>query len=286
MKTVLITGINGFLGSHLAKKLHDKYNVIGLEYSLDNLWRLEGYSFPVFLSDSNSMQKVFENYKIDIIVHLATFYGKNDEEIQLMLNSNLLMPFSLLDHAIKNKSEVFINTDTALSRYVSAYSLTKKQFHDWLFFRKNEIKTINMQLEHFYGPGASSTNFISLMLDKLMKNEPHIDLTLGEQKRDFVYIDDVIDAYELIVSKNNILQDKFSHFEVGTGTSVSIKDLMIMLKEMTASNTKLNFGAIPYRENELMISVSDNCSITELGWKIKYDIKEGFKKTIEQLREI
>lgn len=60
---------------------------------------------------------------------MSTFYGKNNEEIQLLLNSNFLMPFSLLDYAIKYESEVFINIDTALERSMSAYSLTKKQLN-------------------------------------------------------------------------------------------------------------------------------------------------------------
>lgn len=283
MKTVLITGINGFLGSHLAKRLHKKYNVIGLEYSLDNLRRLYGYSFPVYLSDNDSIKKVFSNYKIDIVIHMATFYGKNNEEIQLLLNSNLLMPFSLLDYAIKNKSEVFINTDTALGRYVSAYSLTKKQFHDWLFFRKNEIKTINMQLEHFYGPGCAQTNFITSMIQKLRSNETKIDLTAGEQKRDFIYYEDVIDAYELIIGKYDQIVDNYSHFEVGSGELISIRDIMLMLKELTKSKTILNFGAIPYRENELMNSSPNLESIYNLGWKSKTNLESGIKILIEKI---
>lgn len=283
MKTVLITGINGFLGSHLAKRLHKKYNVIGLEYSLDNLRRLYGYSFPVYLSDNDSIKKVFSNYKIDIVIHMATFYGKNNEEIQLLLNSNLLMPFSLLDYAIKNKSEVFINTDTALGRYVSAYSLTKKQFHDWLFFRKNEIKTINMQLEHFYGPGCAQTNFITSMIQKLRSNETKIDLTAGEQKRDFIYFDDVIDAYELVIDSYQKFDENYNHFEIGSDEIISIKELMILLKGLIKSDTILNFGAIPYRDNEVMNSSSNLKSITKLGWKAKTKIKKGLQKTIGAL---
>lgn len=283
MKTVLITGINGFLGSHLAKKLIHNYNVIGLEYSLENLWRLKGFPIAVYESDDDSIKKIFEQNTVDIIIHMATFYGRNNEEVQLMLNSNFLMPFKLLDYAIKNHSEVFINTDTALDRYVSAYSLTKKQFGDWLIFRKNEIKIINMQLEHFYGPGCAQTNFITSMIQKLKSNETKIDLTAGEQKRDFIYFDDVIDAYELVIDSYQKFDKNYNHFEIGSDEIISIKELMILLKGLTKSDTILNFGAIPYRDNEVMNSSSNLESITKLGWKAKTKIKEGLQKTIGTL---
>jgi CDP-paratose synthetase len=282
MKTILITGINGFLGSHLAKRLSGNYNIVGLEYSLENLYRLKGYSFPVYLSDNDSIKKIFKIYHVDIVIHMSTFYGKKQEELALLFDSNLLMPFTLLDSGIKNNVEVFINTDTALERFVSAYALTKKQFHDWLYFRKNVIKVINMQLEHFYGPGCSETNFITSMIAQLQRNEPRIDLTLGEQKRDFIYYSDVIDAYKLVLSKYESINDHYSHFEVGTGTLISIRDLMVMLKDETKSSSVLNFGAISYRENEIMVSSSDNSKLVKLGWSANISLTDGIVKTINK----
>ena len=74
--------------------------------------------------------------------------------------------FDLLDKAISNNCKLFINSDTVLDRFVSPYSLTKRHFQEWLFMRKNTIKVINMQLEHFYGPGCSKSNFITSMIDR------------------------------------------------------------------------------------------------------------------------
>jgi nucleoside-diphosphate-sugar epimerase len=56
---------------------------------------------------------------------------------------------------------------------------------------------------------------------------------------------------------------------------------MLFLKEQTGSISQLNFGAIPYRENELMISETDIVPLRNLGWKPKYTIKKGLLKTIE-----
>ncbi|HEY5535101.1 MAG TPA: NAD(P)-dependent oxidoreductase [Ignavibacteria bacterium] len=282
MKTLLITGINGFLGSHLAKRFSKSYRIIGTEFSKENLFRIKDFSFTVYLSDRKSIKRIFTENSIDIIIHTATFYGKSNEEISQIAETNLFTPFEILDLAIKNNVGLFINTDTSLHRYTSIYALTKKQFNDWLYYRSKEIKSINIQLEHFYGLGCSNSNFITSMIEKLMNNEPVIDLTKGEQKRNFNYYEDILDAYELIFNSKDILQNNFNHIEVGSGELITIKELMILLKDLTGSSSILNFGAIPYREHELMESKLDNKSILRLGWVPKVSIKEGIIKIITE----
>jgi nucleoside-diphosphate-sugar epimerase len=281
MKTILITGINGFLGSHLAKQLIHDFIIVGLEYRPEKLLRLEGFDFEVFDSSDESMRKIFEKKKINCIIHTATFYGRNKEEIQQITDTNLFMPFHLLDFAIKNKVSVFINTDTVLDRFVSAYALTKNQFKEWLYFRRNEIKTINMQLEHFYGKGCNNSNFITAMIERLKSNDSVIDLTSGEQQRDFIYYEDIIDAFEIVVKKHDEIITN-SNFQVGSGEHISIKELMLFLKQEIGSLSVLNFGAIPYRENELMKSETNIKPLKNLGWKPYYGVKEGLIKTIRE----
>ncbi|OFX61431.1 MAG: hypothetical protein A2066_00585 [Bacteroidetes bacterium GWB2_41_8] len=280
MKTILITGINGYLGSHLAKALSKDYNIVGLEYSLENLFRITDCNYKIYSAKDGISVTLFSEQAIDIIVHTATFYGKNNEDYLQMFNTNLYSPLSLLDLAIKNKCKLFVNTDTVLDRFVSTYALTKRQFQEWLYLRKKEIKVINMQLEHFYGPGASSTNFLTFMINKLKNNEPQIDFTLGEQQRDFIYIEDVVNAYLTVIEKENLIAEHYSSYQACTNQLISIKDLMNLMKSLTNSNSMLNFGAIPYRENELMLSETDNSDLIKLGWKPQYSIKEGLLKTI------
>jgi len=280
MKTILISGINGFLGSHLAKALSTKYNIIGLEYSLENLFRIAECNYKIYSVKDGIDETIFTEQPIDIVIHTATFYGKNDEDFFQLFNANLYSPFNLLEKAIHYGCKLFVNTDTVLDRFVSTYALTKRQFQEWLYLRKIEIKVINMQLEHFYGSGASNANFITTMINKLKNNEPQIDLTLGEQQRDFVYLDDVVNAYLTVIEKIDIIADPYSSFQVCTNQLISIKELMILMKELTESSSTLNFGAIPYRENELMHSETDNSALLALGWKPFYTIKEGLKLTL------
>jgi nucleoside-diphosphate-sugar epimerase len=279
MKKILITGINGYLGSNLAKSLAANHNIIGLEYSLENLHRLQGYNFKVYSVENGVPDELFKEHQIETIIHTATFYGRQNEAVKTIANSNLFIPFNLLDKAIENGCSTFINTDTVLDRFVSTYALTKRHFQEWLYLRRNEIKIINMQLEHFYGPGAPDTNFITAMIKRLKQNEPVIDLTAGEQQRDFLYIDDVVAAYQTVLNKHP-LPNAYSEFQVSTKQLISIKELLQTLKELTQSTSKLNFGALPYRENELMRSETDNSDLIKLGWKPQNTIKQGLLKTI------
>lgn len=282
MKNILITGINGYLGSSLAKTLSKEYNIIGLEYSLENLFRIKEYDFKVYSVEKGIPDEVFTEHPIDAIIHTATFYGRQNESAKKIAQANLFIPFDLLDKAITNRCNLFINTDTVLDRFVSSYALTKRHFQEWLYLRRKEIKVINIQLEHFFGPGCSNTNFITTMIERLKRNETVIDLTLGEQQRNFVYIDDVVSAYQTILERSDDIENSYSDFQVATTELISIKEIMLFLKENTGSSTRLNFGAIPYRENELMQSHVNNSKLVGLGWHPINSIKKGLIKTVNK----
>jgi nucleoside-diphosphate-sugar epimerase len=117
------------------------------------------------------------------------------------------------------------------------------------------------------------------MIERLKNNEASIDLTEGEQQRDFIYYEDIVDAFETVINRNDEIATN-SNFQVGSGEHISIKELMLFLKEQTGSTSILNFGLIPYRENELMISETNIEPLRKLGWQPKYTIKEGILKTI------
>jgi CDP-paratose synthetase len=282
MKTILITGINGYLGSTLAKRYAKEYEIIGLEYDTTDLFRLKDEQFEVFASKDGIPDELFQKHTIDGIIHTATFYGRNNESNGQMTYANMYLPQLLLEKAIKNGCNFFINTDTVLDRFTSSYALTKKQFKDWLQFYANmhSIKVINLQLEHFYGPGTANTNFITLMVQKMLRNETTIPLTKALQNRDFLYVDDLLRVYDLMLEK---YQD-FNHFEefnVGAGVNVNLKEILEFIKVNTSSNSILEYGAIPYRNNELMESNNNISRLKELGWFLETNIKEGLLKVIK-----
>ena len=117
-----------------------------------------------------------------------------------------------------------------------------------------------------------------------MLNTPEIKLTKGEQKRDFIFIDDVISAYMLILQKHNDFEKLFVGFDVGSGNSISIRSFVEAVHQLTGSTTHLAFGAIPYRKGEMMNSVADTAGLNSLGWQCQHDLITGLKLVIEQER--
>jgi len=190
------------------------------------------------------------------------------------------MPITLLDAAASNNVKCFINTGTMLDKRVSHYSLSKSHFDDWMLHYSDRIKCINILLEHFYGPNDDPTKFVSFVINKLKQNHEKIDLTKGEQERDFVYIDDVVNAF-LIVIKAVDSFNGMTTLELGSGEPIKIRDFVTLAKHLAKNEvTKLNFGAIPYRDNEVMQSRADIAKLRALGWVNKTDLVAGLKKTI------
>ena len=281
MRTILITGINGFLGSHLAKKLSKNYKIVGLEYSVKNLFRLKDYSFKVY-SSGDETDTIFKENEIFAIIHSATVYRRITDPIENLILTNILLPVKLYELANRFNVSLFLNTDSFFNNekyeysFLSEYTLSKKHVLDWLKTVKGDCKLINMKLFHMYGPDDSPDKFIPGIISKLKNGDPSIDITLGEQLRDFIYISDVVSAYRLVL-QNSSLMKKFIEFEVGTGKETSIKDIILQIKESIKSRTKLNFGALNYRPNEIMKSKANIKALCDLGWEPQITIEEGIK---------
>jgi CDP-paratose synthetase len=282
--TILITGGTGYLGSVILKKLAAiGYHIVLLKRSSSNTFRIAELlgSLKTYDIDKTPLEKVFLENHIDIILHCATDYGKKNVEPLQIIDANLILPLRLLELGKTGGISCFINTDTILDKRVSHYSLSKRQFNDWLQAYKSYFSCVNIALEHFFGAGDDKTKFVSFIIDELLKNAAKIDLTPGKQLRDFVYIDDVVSGFLLIIKKCRELEAGYFKFEIGSGNLISIKEFVIKIKELTGnSQTKLNFGAVPYRDNEVMRYGVDLTAIKNLGWKCENSLEQGLKKTI------
>jgi len=284
-----MTGVTGFLGSNIIKKLiNENYNVIALKRSFSNTYRIDDVADNINFYNIGqvALENIFAENKIDIILHCATNYGRRDIEPLSLMQANLTMPLQLLELGKKTRVNCFINTDTILDKRVSYYSLSKNQFREWLELYAKEMVCVNVALEHFYGPYDDNTKFVSYIIDSILNNAQKIDLTEGDQKRDFIYIDDVVDAFITIIENIETLEKGFFRYEIGTGQSMKLKNFVKLVKSIVQNNnTVLNFGAIPYRENEVMSSKADITEIGKLKWKPQYTLEEGLLRTINMEKD-
>jgi CDP-paratose synthetase len=290
MKRILLTGGTGYLGSKILQRLIENgNNVLLLKRSFSNPVRIKQYITNIVSYDSDliPLEGIFRENTIDTIVHCATNYGRGENDPLHVIEANLLLPLKLLELGKKYHIKSFINTDTILDKRINYYSLSKKQFKDWLFVYKQDFTCINVSLEHFYGPGDDETKFVTYIIHNLLKNVDKIDLTKGEQKRDFIYIDDVVDAFVKIINSLDNFNRDFYEFEIGTNHPLSIKQFVELAKQLSGNkHTLLNFGALPYRENEVMNYYVNTSEISKLGWKCNRTIEEGLKKMIELERDL
>ena len=138
-----------------------------------------------------------------------------------------------------------------------------------------------MALEHFFGPGDDATKFVSRMVTDSVAAVPRIALTPGQQKRDFIYIDDVVEAFAALIERSGEMPAGYHSYEVGTGRKTSIRDFMALLVRLAGNaGTHLDYGAIPYRENEVMETNVDLRGLQALGWSPKISLEEGLSRTI------
>ena len=284
MNNVLITGGTGFLGSYLIKALiKSDFKITVLKRSTSRLDRIktEVEQLKFVNVDEINLTIFAENNEFDYIIHCATNYGRKNNNPLEIIEANLQLPLKLLTVAEQMGVKVFINTDTILDKRINFYSLAKSQFVDWMNFYAENLICVNISLEHFYGPDDDPSKFVSFILKQLLNNVEQIELTEGAQRRDFIYISDVINAFLHIINSIKSEAPGIYNFEVGSGSLISIKDAVLLMKELTKNKvTNLNFGAIDYRENEIMRSNVNIDKIKELGWECKVSLYEGLLRTI------
>ena len=289
---LLLTGCTGFLGSFLLKSLtlRSDFKIICLKRSFSDIKRvskIDNTNIVYYDIDQVSIDKVFKENKIDIVVHAATDYGRNHDSIYQVLETNLLFPIKVIELAIQKGVKCFINTDSYFNKenfsynYLLNYSLSKKNFLNWLKKLSSKIQIVNIVLEHLYGEYDNPSKFTENVIQKVaIQRVDKMDLTYGHQRRDFIYISDVVDAYLTLIEYSVKNRFQYEVFEIGSGISYEIRYFCEMVKKISGSDTLLNYGAVSYRSDEIMESKADIKKISDLGWNPKIKIDEGIKRII------
>ena len=271
------------------------YDVILLKRSQSDVSRIEHFlhSITAFNLDQTSLQNIFEQIGlIDACIHTATLYSSKDNLTKDVISSNLTFPLDLLTVAVNYDCPVFINTDSFYTffhknyQYLNEYSTAKAHLKEWgdLYDSKGAIKFINARLFHLYGPNDNSKKFVSYIIQWLIANKSQIEMTSGVQKRDFIYIDDAVDAFMLVIKNMKTINHK--QIEIGTGESISIRNLVELAYNLTGSSSLLKFGEIETRKGEIMDIVANTGIISKLGWTQKIALSDGLKSIINEIKDV
>jgi len=299
---VLITGANGFIGSHIVDYLIKDGNYkIGITLrSSSDIWRIRQYieNIESFYIDKETIGEVISKFKPDLVMHLAVYFRKKHtyDDIDEMLNTNVIFPTKILEAMVKNNVRFFINTGTFEEYLIdksnitieskisplNLYSATKISFEDILKFYVNnyDINAITLKLFAPYGYMDNPKKLIPYLIncaleDKIAETSP------GEQMWDFIYVKDIVRAYINGISYLSNSRERYGAFNVGSGESHSIREIVDIISNF-GKTLRVNWGAIPYSNPEIFYVKADITSSKNiLKWWPKYSITNGLLETYE-----
>lgn len=293
MKRLLITGATGFIGSHFVRTaLQRDWQITAFCRNGSSFHRLDGIRDKIDwvemdTDDLRWKSDVFTKGQVDAAIHFATNYGRGKPPVTELLASNLVFPMTLVEGCIAHEVPVFINTDTCFPEtypYLQGYTLSKKQFKRWgeLACQGTKTRFLTMELQHPFGPGDGRDKFIPWLIEQCRIQGNIIPLTTGLQKKDFVYVSDVVEAYFCALDRFQVASPSEGTIQIGRGESVSIREMAELTNALCGNVAELRFGAIPGRPGEIEESRASLAVSCEMGWEPKVGLREGILNTINQ----
>jgi len=303
MKKVLITGGAGFIGSNFVRKfLELDHQVYVIEKKEFNLWRLKDIKNKIKISyidlkDYSKLESFIIRTQPQIILHFAAYgtYPRRQQDIKMMIDTNLLGTINLVNALSKIKFDCFINTsssseygtkdkpmkETDLLEPNNLYGITKaaSTMYCQNIAKKLDLPIVITRVFAAYGYFEAEERLIPTIIKSYLKNEK-LKLSSPYPVRDFIFIEDIIDAYLKIIK--NIQRIKGEVFNLGTGKQIDIDHVVSLIKEITNSKIKPEYNQIKSAQKEPKNWVADNSKIKEiLHWQPKHDFKKGLEKDIK-----
>jgi len=295
-KKYLITGGAGFIGSHLANKLIETGNDVVV---IDNFFSESGLKLnskiKVFILDISDRKifDIFEKEKPDVVYHLAGPIGlrnqKTDKSFTNSLNylDNLK---NILDCSVlfKVKKFIFLSSGGAVysganvipttEEYIphpeSPYGLANIQIGNSIidYNKQKGLDFVILRFSNVYGPYQWSTGAIPNFIEQILKGNEIIIYGDGSETRDFIYIDDAVEALILAESLEN------SIWNVGSGKEVSLNQLYKKISDILKQKTKIIYNNKLEFINRSCLDISKINK--DLNWEPKTSLDDGLKKTI------
>jgi len=291
MKSIVITGYDGFIGTNLVSYLQSKnLNVIGISDRKN-----KKTNFKTIQKDIRKIQPTEIPKKTSLIIHLAALtdvdYCENHSD--QCFDINVLGTMKILEAARKNNSKlIFISSSHVFGNPkkipikesdpknpISVYGASKlcaEQLCE-TYSKKFDMDISIIRLFSVYGKKENGNDVISKIISQMM-NKNSIQLGNLYPKRDFVYVNDVINAIHLVMQNSK----KFKIFNVGTMKSYSIFEIYKILKDLTGKNVQLKSKKSLLRKTDIENVVADNSKIKTIGWKTITPIKKGLGMILQQ----
>ena len=298
--SVLLTGGAGFIGANLVNRLldlgYENINLI-IKESTD-ISRLKNILPKVKLNKIDLLDKNLKDFvrKINpsIIFHLATYSAYADQKaVSEMVDANIRGTLNLLISTQDIDYKVFVNTGSSseygikknairendLLEPISFYAATKASatLLCQVFASEYQKPVVTLRPFSVFGPLEEKKRFIPTIINAIIQNQS-IRLTAGDQRRDFIFIDDIVDIYIKTISKGGKLSGQI--LNMGTGIEYTNDEVAQTLFKVTGKKVPIKKGAYPKRLWDTPHWVADTSKIKKyLNWKPKFSLEQGLGET-------
>lgn len=333
MKTILITGSAGFIGFYLAKKLlsetdniiigldnmNDYYDVSLKEHRLEQLKKFKNFTFiKGDLADRDLIDQTFEKYHFDIVVNLAAQAGVRYSitNPDAYINSNIIGFYNILEacrhHPVEHlvyassssvyggNKKVPFSTDDKVDNPVSLYAATKKsnELLAHAYSKLYNIPTTGLRFFTVYGPAGRPDMAYFGFTNKLIKGETIEIFNFGNCKRDFTYVDDIVEGIARVMEKapekkngeDGLPLPPYKVYNIGNNNPENLLDFVQILSEELVRAHVLpkdyDFEAhkklVPMQAGDVPITFADVSELEkDFGFKPKTSLREGLKRFAE-----
>jgi nucleoside-diphosphate-sugar epimerase len=301
MKRVILTGSTGFIGANLARRLlRDGHEVhVLLRYNC-NPWRIadireEVHLHEVNLRDRDLLAQVIGEIRPEWVFHLAVNGAYSwQSDLHQMVQTNILGTVNLVEACLQTGFEVFLNTGSS-SEY--GFKETAPSENDWLdpnsyyavtkasaslFCRhiavSRKVNLHTLRLYSVYGPYEEPSRFVpALVIQGLKGRLPK--LVSASVARDFIYVEDVVDAYLVAATKAH--QQPGAIYNIGTGVQTTIAQAVEIARRSMNIPAAPRWGTMPDRSWDTSTWMA-NTEFTsrQLSWKSRHDFEQGLRRTI------
>ena len=303
---VLITGVAGFMGSHLAIFLVKKYQKINfvaidkISYCSNVKNFLEVMTMPNFkyqqldFTDFDQLDQLFEKYKFDAIIHLGAYTHVDHSfgNSLLFTHNNVVGTHMLLEVARKygikrflhmSTDEIYGSKETILTEEslldpTNPYSATKAAAEHLVksYYHSFKLPIVIVRSNNTYGARQFPEKVVPKFILRLLGNKKCQIQGSGNQKRTFVYIDDFVQAIDIILNKGK----NGEIYNIASSDEMTINELATMIVKQLAPNKELIEYVKDREFNDIRYHI-DAQKLYNLGWRQNILLNEGLAKTID-----